>query len=117
LANCQRYYEKWNADNGGNYAPFSSGQAYSTTHAIVTYKTSQTMRATPTLGFGTTASLCLLGSTNNVLTITGLAADSLGVSVIAVDATVASGLTAGNCTRIAKNAAASNGYVEMTAEL
>jgi hypothetical protein len=108
LALCQRYYQKYTGLSGVAYAV---GQAYTSGAALYSFIPVVQMRAAPTLthlNVGT-------WSSNG----TGLSLTSFNVSgsssVLRLDVTVSSGLTAGNATGL--NSLLADGFIAFSAEL
>jgi hypothetical protein len=115
LAACQRYFYGWNSEN--NYAPVGIGQCISTTQAQVFAPFPVPMRVTPTLSFGTLASLALRTSNGGQNAVTAMAADSQQTLGQLLLVTVASGLSAGNATSLGRNAAGAGANIYWSAEL
>ena len=93
LAACQRYYQRMTADATAVYKTFSTGWAASTTAGIGYFYTPVTMRVTPTsVDYST---LQWADGANAGVAVTAVAVNTsfCGNQVLAVDATVASGLT------------------------
>ena len=109
LSLCQRYYSKV---GGGNSWALGVGQCYSTTGVISAVTTPQVMRATPTLTY---TNLALWNAASGALGVTGLTVHSASGNLVRLDATVASGLVAGNATFL--NSGSSSGTLELSAEL
>jgi hypothetical protein len=115
LAACQRYFYGWNSEN--NYAPVGIGQCISTTQAQVFAPFPVPMRVTPSLSFGTLASLALRTSNGGQNAVTAMAADSQQTLGQLLLVTVASGLSAGNATSLGRNAAGAGANIYWSAEL
>jgi hypothetical protein len=116
LAACQRYY--YRIPYSGASQIFGTGQAFSTTAGTIWIQYPVTMRTSPTAleQSGTAANYALLNAAGSTV-----ACNTVPVFAVAypngaaVEATVASGLVAGNATRI--NAAAGTPYLGWSAEL
>jgi hypothetical protein len=113
LAACQRYYYQT--------APlankiFTTGQAYTTTAAYGAYQNPVTMRGVPSVSFSAAGDFDLFNATGSRLAVTALAGNAPNVDNIRLDATVASGLVAGNATVYIDDAGA-NAIIKVSAEL
>jgi hypothetical protein len=108
LANCQRYLPAIPIGNGD----LASGLCYSTTKALIPITFPVTARVGPT---GVTVSsaghFSLRNSAASLVTITGLAYSTGQPECSCIEATVASGLTAGNATNIYNGG---SGYILFT---
>ena len=112
FAACQRYYYRANA--GSLFQSFGTGQATGTTLAYVNVQNPVTMRIAPTsVDFST---LAMLNAGGAQQTITGLALSFAGSYASMVQATVASGLVAGNASMLVANNSTS-AYLGFSAEL
>ena len=115
LISCQRYYEVI-SNLGVSYSGGGVGQATSTTQALIQIPLKVNKRASPSLSFSTAGNFVLTNNTNAGLTVTSLAQDTAGSYSIALSANVASGLTAGNATRLVSLGTA-DGSIYVSAEL
>lgn len=93
LAACQRYYQRMTADATAVYKTFSTGWAASTTAGIGYFYTPVTMRVTPTSVDYSTLQWADGANAGIAVTAVAINTNFCGNQVIAVDATVASGLT------------------------
>ena len=112
LALCARY--AW-VVNAGNVIAF--GQAYSTTAAFVTLPLPSPMRAAPTGSLSAAGDFNLLKADASAQAVTSLAATTggVGLNIVQLNFTVASGLVAGNGTGLQR--ANANAKIYLTAEL
>jgi len=110
---CQRYC--YAANPQGAYSPYGSGQAISTTVARIIFQPAVTMRATST-SITYSGTLGLINANDGSIALTGLVVQDPGVSAMTLGATVASGLVAGNATRLL-NINDTSGKVIISAEL
>lgn len=116
LALCKRYCAVLSAAVGGVGTPFSSGNCFSTTQALVYIPLQVTMRAQPAVSFSNSgADFNLINATGSVVGITGASAFGFGTDGLAMNVSVAAGLVAGNATML--TAANSNARITATAEL
>jgi hypothetical protein len=115
LANCQRYFEVI-SNLGATYSGGGIGQASSTTRAYIQIPLKVNKRASPSLSFTTAGNFILTNNANAGLTVTSLAQDTVGPYSISCEANVASGLTAGNATRLLSFGTA-DGSIYVSAEL
>jgi hypothetical protein len=113
LAACQRYYYR----NGGTNQPIGIGQAGSSTLGVYTVFLPTQMRTQPTIGASSTASQFSMTNGSDVaISCNSVPVINLyGTQVLRVQASVASGLTAGQGSMLfSTNSAA---YIEYIAEL
>jgi len=110
---CQRYC--YVANPQGVYSPYGSGQAISTTLARIIFQPAVTMRATST-SITYSGTLGVVNAVDASITLTGLIVQDAGVCTMTLGATVASGLVAGNATRLL-NVADTTGKIIISAEL
>ena len=118
LANCQRYYYRATATAAGQ--GFSSGaQCFATTGAICFITYPVPMRTIPSAleQSGTASHYRLFGSATNAITCSAVPVfnGSTSQNIAVVEATVASGVVAGNSTVLAS--ASSSAYLGWSAEL
>ena len=113
LAACQRYY--YQTTPLANKI-FTTGQAYSTTAAYGAYQNPVTMRGVPSVSFSAAGDFDLFNATGSRLAVTALAGNAPNVDNIRLDATVASGLVAGNGT-VYIDDAGGNAVIKVSAEL
>jgi hypothetical protein len=113
LAACQRYY--FQTATLANKM-FTTGQAYSTTQAYGVYNLPVTMRGTPSVTFSAAGDFDLFNAIGSRLAVTALSGAALNVDSIRLDATVASGLVAGNAA-VYIDDAGGNASIRVSAEL
>jgi hypothetical protein len=113
LAACQRYY--WRATAGSAFQSFASGQAKASTSAFYTLTNPVFMRVFPSsLEYST---LGLLNGAGSVAgSVTALSLSYPGTQASLIEATVASGLTAGQGSQLVANNSTS-AYIGVNAEL
>jgi len=109
LAMCQRYYVRY---GDGNSFPFASAQCYASTGAICMVSLPQPMRATPSFAY---SNLALWNAGTSAVSVTGLVLNNITVNAVRLDATVGSGLVAGNASFL--NSGSSSGNAQFNAEL
>jgi len=108
LANCQRYLPVIPIGNGD----LASGLCYSTTKALIPITFPVTARVGPTgITVSSAGNFSVRSSTASLITITGLAYSTGQPECSCIEATVASGLTAGNATNIYNGG---SGYILFT---
>jgi hypothetical protein len=118
LALCQRYFHRpgFNFTTAGyEYYPFCTGMAISTTDTRIYYKFPVVMRKAITSGDMGNSGTCLTNSAGNILAVTSMPVVSLGADGVNVNATVSSGLVAGNATILQRNGL--SGYIDFSAEI
>jgi hypothetical protein len=105
LALCQRYFETLSSVGGSStYVNFLNGGANSGTQARYVLNYSVQKRASPSLTFTTASGFSAQpGNDSGLTACTALASEHLGVNACQVTATVSSGLTAGQCSRLIAN--------------
>jgi len=113
LAACQRYYFE---TDKRSFSPFGSGFAYSTTNALIFIKHPMTMRTQPTYTYGTAADFDLWNSTATRLAVTAITSSSINTDGSFLQATVASGLVAGNGTGLTDDGGGA-AVIKVSAEL
>jgi hypothetical protein len=118
LALCQRYFEVLpQAGTGSLQASFASGIVTTATNATVVLPYKVNKRATPTLSSsGTAGSFRVYAANGTDLTVTGLAYIGVGLETVVINATVGSGLVAGNATLLGRRLDTS-AQIEISAEL
>ena len=115
---CKRYCEVLSSANGSSgYVNFLNGGANSATQARYVLNYSVQKRATPAVTFTTASGFSAQpGNDSGVIACTALVSEHLGVNACQVTATVSSGLTAGDCSRLISNAN-NTSTITITAEL
>lgn len=111
LRKCRRYLFAVT----GNSKAVDSGQCLSGTAAKIVVRLPVPMRTSPTLGSLTASHYIVADSSGGAVTCSALALDAAWTDVAKLDATVASGLTAGNATWLQTNNASAE--LLLTAEL
>jgi len=109
LALCQRYYVRY---GDGNSFPFASAQCFTSTGAICIISLPQPMRATPAVAY---SNLALWSAATAGLAVTNLTLNNITGNAVRLDATVDSGLVAGNASFL--NSGGSSGNAQFSAEL
>ena len=109
LALCQRYFVRM---GDGNSFPVASAQCYSTTGAVCMVVAPQPMRATPTLSH---TNMAMWTAGTSAASVTSLTLNNITVNAIRLDASVASGLVAGDASFL--NSGSSSGNIQLSAEL
>lgn len=99
LALCQRYFQSWGGD--ALYENIGCGNCTGTTTAQIYIPLMATMRVAPTKS--ESGSFAVASSAGGAVATTSLALDSSGTKSYSLTANVASGLTAGNATRLVSN--------------
>lgn len=113
LALCQRYFNKVGFST---HTAFAVGQCLTTTVAFVNYFPPVEMRTIPTLITGGSLALSSANNTPIPVTSLSLSANNSAPNVYTLSVNVASGLVAGNATRLMANNDA-NAYIAFDAEL
>ena len=109
LALCQRYFVRMGDGVG---FPVAAGQCYATTGAICVAFLPQQMRTTPSLAY---LNMTLWNATSSSTGLNNLVLNNITVNAVRLDATVPSGLVAGNATFL--NTGSSSGNIQFSAEL
>jgi len=116
LALCQRYY--WNLNSANSniaYQTFFGGQVISSTSSSVIVQSPVNLRTTPSVTYS--GSLAMVNYNNSALpAVSAISIDSWSGCVGNLSITSATGLTAGNATRLIANAN-NSAYVAFSAEL
>lgn len=110
---CRHYHLHFKPAAGG--AAAAMGLVYSTTQVYVQFFFEPPMRAAPTLAAFTVGNLGVRAANATHVVLTGLTVQSSRPEWVQLDATVASGLVAGNSTVLIDNAG--SGEMSLTAEL
>jgi hypothetical protein len=113
---CQRYCEVVKPSGATNYAQMGVGAAISTTGASTVYFYQVAKRSQPTVTYSAANTFATTSSTDSALALTSISTDRSDVTCLAMALTVASGLSAGNATRLLQNNAASS-QITISAEL
>ena len=116
LAMCQRYCEVVKTSGATNYANISVGACTSTGAASTVYFYQVAKRAQPTVTYSAANTFVLVTSAGGVVVCTDVSTDRSDVTNLAIASTVASGVVAGNATRLLQNDTAS-AQVTISAEL
>lgn len=103
LARCQRYCQRWNLGVGQNVA---LGQAVSATAGLIQLGLLAQLALAPTLTVSSNAHFGLAQAAGALATVTAITPIAFGVNWVNFQATVASGLVAGNATLLQANNAA-----------
>ena len=98
-----------------NYSPHAYGQCINTTATRLGFQPVVTMRAAPT-SLTYSGTLAVVNASDGVVAITSLAIIDQGINMMTLNAVVASGLVAGNATRLLNNNDG-NGKIIISAEL
>lgn len=117
LALCQRYYQ---IILSGLYATqhyLLMGQAYSATAAAIIVALPVIVRAAPTLGYSVVSDFALGNAGATSVTVTGISTSSTSINGLQLGITVASGLVAGNATRLYCNSGIATASLSVSAEL
>lgn len=114
LAACQRYFYRANSSLDANVT-FALGWNDTTTQAYYPVVMPVTLRSQPSISFSA-ANTFLAGIPGGSHVGTATATNTLGAQLPVVRLTVASGLTAGNATRLLANSTA-NAFIDFSAEL
>jgi hypothetical protein len=122
LANCQRYgYALCNSTISVGSESVAMGQCFSTTSARVNAQLPVTMRAVPTATVPTQTNFRVYNATNSGIpnvTALSFASGASSQNSVVFDATVSSGLVAGNATAlVASNSTPTTGTIFLSAEL
>lgn len=99
----QRYCEVIRPSGSTNYAGISVGACISGTTAKVGYFYQVAKRSQPTVTYDTASKYCLTSSSDSALACTSVSTDRSDVTMLMTAAVVASGLVAGNATRLLDN--------------
>lgn len=91
---CQRYYSQLGGSASLEF--MAAGMCFSTTLTVMGSRLPVEMRATPTLSTGTLSDLCVITAVGGQAAVTALSATYMSRFMLGVQATVASGLVAGN---------------------
>ena len=112
LANCQRYYARLQGTT--TYSGFGAGAWFSTTQCNIYIKYPQTMRTSPTVGYGGTVSCMINGGTQ--VNISGTGTAFIGSDSCMIQPSGLSGATTGQGTTMSANND-STAYIFFSAEL
>jgi hypothetical protein len=113
---CQRYYERiTSVGASAAYITYASAQCISTSGANGPIFF-QTKRASPTMNNSAASGFAVTTSNDSAVALTTIGWSQVGVNVAQINGTGASGLTAGNATRILSNNN-NTSYIEASAEL
>jgi len=122
LAQCQRYYVRWQGD-ATNIVYIAAGQATSATLALCMVPLPSPMRAMPTIGFSALADIGVLAaggastaSSANPAVFNSPVSVGAGLSSVRITVTVAAGLVAGNAAVLHVVVGAAK-FLDLTAEL
>ena len=113
LQKCQRYYFDWTATIANEI--YGTGQNDNTTQCIWAFNYPTTMRAAPTFGASAAATFVLAGK-GAAITCSAVGADRLNITNCRIVHSVSSGLTAGECYNIQRDASDAT-YLTWNAEL
>jgi hypothetical protein len=116
LANCQRYCEVVKPSGATNYAQMGVGACTSTVGGSTVYFYQTAKRAQPTVTYTAANTFCITSANDSALALTSIATDRSDVTTLAMSVGVASGLVAGNATRLIQNNTASS-QITISAEL
>jgi hypothetical protein len=114
LAACQRYYQRITT-NTPTTTYWSMLQANSTTTAIGSIQLKTRMRSGPAVSYSSASNFRLTNSAGTALTTTALTSGVVTTDFFRVNATVASGLVAGNATNLLSTTSAA--FIEASSEL
>jgi hypothetical protein len=114
LGRCQRYYEKVIA--GAAFMTYGVGQCITTTQAAGPWFFNVIKRASPTLGNATTSDLAITKANDTSEALTIINWSQIGLTAAQWGVSVASGIVAGNATRLLSNNNTTS-YIEASAEL
>jgi hypothetical protein len=103
LINCQRYCEVVQPSGLTTFATIGTGQCGSSTIGTAVYYYQVAKRTQPTVTYDTASKYGLTNSSNSTLALTAISTDRSDITTLAIGCTVASGLTAGNATRLLDN--------------
>jgi len=103
LIDCQRYCLKIGDENSSGYHSIALGQCYSTTDASVLITYPVRMRIAPTQVYPTANTLALLDKNGSPVALTAIVDNSITSYSDRIQATVASGFTAGDCVHLVQN--------------
>jgi hypothetical protein len=116
LALCQRYYERiTSVTASGLYLNYAVAQCTATT-GVSGPIFFQTKRTSPTMSNSVATGLAVLTAIDTAVGLTGISYSGIGVTSAQVNGTGASGLVAGNVTRIVSNNN-NTSFIEASAEL
>ena len=115
LALCERYGELVDSTTG-NFAPIAAGAVISSTAADVTMPFRTKKRAAPTVTYSAANTFALINANGTNNTVTSISTGRADVNAIVMSVAVASGLVAGNATRLMANNTA-NPTIFASAEL
>ncbi len=102
LALCERYGELVEATIG-NHTPFASGSVTNATGASVTLPFRTKKRGTPTATISAASGFALTNANGTTNAVTWIVTDRIDLNAITMSVGVASGLVAGNATRLVAN--------------
>ena len=102
LSLCQRYFEILSS-YGNSFAPLGNGAASSGTRAFCNFFFQVLKRAAPSMSATAANTFSISSATNTSLIPTAITADTVGPFATAFYLDVASGLVAGNATRVTSN--------------
>ena len=103
LVNCQRYCEVVQPSGLTTFATIAIGQCGSSTIGTAVYYYQVAKRTQPTVTYDTASKYGLTNSANSTLALTAISTDRSDITALAISCTVASGLVAGNATRLLDN--------------
>jgi hypothetical protein len=104
LANCQRYFETITSVGGSSpYVNFANGGANASTTARFVLPFKIQKRTYPSISFTTASGFSAQNGTDGLIACTSLIGEHVSEGITQLTATVASGLTAGNCSRFISN--------------
>jgi len=103
LALCQRYCEVVKPSGATNFAQLGVGAAFGTTQASTVYFYQVAKRSQPTVTYTAANTFATTANNDSALPLTSIATDRSDVTSLAMAITVASGLAAGNATRLLQN--------------
>ena len=113
---CQRYCEVVKPTGATNYANLAVGQCISTTGASAVYFYQTAKRSQPTVTYSAANTFSVTSSTGPDIVCTTVNTDRSDVTALSINIVVASGLSAGNATRLLQNNAATP-QITISAEL
>jgi hypothetical protein len=100
---CQRYCEVVKPSGATNYANLAVGQCISTTGASAVYFYQVAKRSQPTVTYSSANTFSVTSSTGPDIVCTTVNTDRSDVTALSINIVVASGLSAGNATRLLQN--------------